>query len=168
MDAANTPSDVGKNMEKHPDSGGDFSSFDIFPKRKVPLVELEDLIVSQGALGVVDTTSVNQFIENMFPTSIGSHAFTMGNSSMSPAVEPGDIVVIDPDVELFPGDMVAVRLLRKSQNIFRRYTQGTNGEVILIPVNPDWEVLKFTADEWKVDVEILGVTAWVAKRARRG
>jgi SOS-response transcriptional repressor LexA len=154
-------------LESQPEATGDFSPFDRTSQRKLPLVELEDLVLYEGVLSVAETTLVKRFVESMFPTGERSFAITIRNSAMSPIVEVGDVVVVDPDVKLSPGDLIAIRLRQKNENIYRKYAQGTNGEVILSPANPDWETLRFTADEWREGVEILGVTTWTAKQSRR-
>jgi phage repressor protein C with HTH and peptisase S24 domain len=140
-------------------------AFDSKLTREIPLVELEDLFVSDGRLRYRSSTA-RQPVVSMFPTGPRSVAFTVQDRSMEPRVERGDMVVIDPDTKPLPGDYIAIRLVEKNQNIFRKYSLGVNGEVIISPENALYETLKFSAAEWGEKVEILGVMTWLGKPRR--
>jgi transcriptional regulator with XRE-family HTH domain len=132
--------------------------FDTPPYGKVPLIELEDLSVSEkGILLPVKPDQAKRLLDLPFPSGPRSKAFTMRDRSMEPRVGRGDIVVIDPDAEIVPGGLIAVRLISERRNVFRIFTYGTNGRVILTPANRAYETLEFEAASWKKDVIVLGI-----------
>jgi SOS-response transcriptional repressor LexA len=82
-------------------------------------------------------------------------------------VELGDVIVIDPDAEVRPGDLVAVHVNGKIKtNVFRKYSFGTNGEVFLTPANTAYETLKFSPEAWADQATLIGVMIEVTKPRR--
>lgn len=76
----------------------------------------------------------------------GPHAFqiTVSDRSNAPDYEPGDSVIIDPDLQPNPGDMVLV--VSDKAVLFRRY-RPRSGAVELIPLNGDWETTTVRLDK---------------------
>lgn len=76
---------------------------------------------------------------------VSPHVFAMmvvGNS-MSPVLEPGDYVIIDPEVKPQPGEIVVVKLQKESAVILKKYRPlecSKDGSEIfeLIAFNEDW------------------------------
>ncbi len=149
-----------------PDTEFTLELFDNNQTAEVRLVELEDISVSKGVLQFKKTTQVRVPISPMFPTGPKSVSFIMRDRSMEPEVLKGELVVIDPEADPIPGDLIAVRLVNKSLNLFRRFTYGINGAVTLAPANFGYETLQFTAEEWKANVVVLGVKT-IAMSGRR-
>lgn len=162
MDGGDSPVPTIDGIKK--DTNGDIYSenslepFDMSPYGKVPLIELEDLSVSEkGVLLPPKVDSATRTLDLPFPSGPKSKAFTMRDRSMEPRIGRGDIVIIDPDAEIVPGELIAVRLIGEKRNVFRIFTYGINGRVLLTPANGAYETLEFDAAAWKKDAAILGV-----------
>lgn len=147
-------------------NGATIVAFDTISLPRIPIVELEDLYVSKGRLQYRVPAINRNPIVSMFPTGPQAVAFTMQDRSMEPKIDKGDIVTIDPDIEPQPGDCIAFRLIEKDKNILRTYSMGVNGEIVCSPTNALYETLRFSSEDWKREVEVLGVMAWFAKPRR--
>lgn len=90
----------------------------------------------------------------------------MRDRSMEPRIGRGDIVIIDPDAEIVPGELVAVRLTSEQRNVFRIFTYGLNGRVILTPANAAYATLEFEPDAWRQNAVVLGVMTQRFERQR--
>lgn len=68
---------------------------------------------------------------------VGNRAFGfhMADDSMSPVLQSGDRVVVDPARSAQPGDVVCAFA---DDVLIRRYRQRPGGWFELVPVNPDW------------------------------
>jgi phage repressor protein C with HTH and peptisase S24 domain len=125
--------------------------------RQVPLIELEGMSVPSDGNQSVELPASSMSIQSHFPTGVRSVAFVMRDRSMEPRIEQGDIVIIDPDLVPVPEDCVVVHIIARKQNVFRKFTYGTNGEVLLTPINPSYERFRFSAEEWRTQATLLGV-----------
>ncbi len=76
---------------------------------------------------------------------------------MEPRITVGDTVVIDPDLDAVPEDLVVVEIVSQRRVVFRQLSLGDDGAVILRPFNPHWEQYTFTAAEWRSNARLLGV-----------
>lgn len=85
---------------------------------------------------------------------------------MEPEIQQGDMVIIDQELDPEPEDYVVVHIKARNQNVFRKFTYGTNGEVLLTPANPSYERFRFSAEEWLGDVILIGVTTEYTRRCR--
>jgi phage repressor protein C with HTH and peptisase S24 domain len=141
----------------HPDYGNSVARIDKTSGRKVPLVDLEDILVSEDRINLGDKTYNRRKIETKFPCGENSLAFIVRDKSMEPKLHQGDIVIIDPDLQPVPEDLIVVYLIDRQRNIFRQFTFGTNGEVLLVPLNPKFEAFRFSASEWLEKVFVVGV-----------
>lgn len=155
------------------DTNGDISGdnslepFDMPLYGKVPLIELEDLSVSEkGILLPARVDPAARTLDLPFPSGPRSKAFTMRDRSMEPRIGRGDIVIIDPDAEIVPGELVAVRLTSEQRNVFRIFTYGLNGRVILTPANAAYATLEFEPDAWRQNAVVLGVMTQRFERQR--
>jgi transcriptional regulator with XRE-family HTH domain len=62
-------------------------------------------------------------------------AFTVNDPAMKPSLAPGDVVVVDPNVQPEPNDLVLAVIYRKStgksQSMIRRFAERLNGFELL-------------------------------------
>jgi SOS-response transcriptional repressor LexA len=78
------------------------------------------------------------------PAKHGQHTFclvvegeSMKNPGAKPSYDPGDILFVDPDAEVKPGDRVIVRLDNQDKATFKQYLEE-DGVKRLKALNPDW------------------------------
>lgn len=100
---------------------------------------------------------------------IDAFAFMVQSRSMAPEFQPGDKVIIDPEVEPKPGDFVMAKRDSDDEATFKKYRlkhAADDGDdvVELMPLNPDWPALMIDADN---PGRILG-TMVEHRRYRRG
>lgn len=102
---------------------------------------------------VVDPYALGDGIELIatdLPVSDRTFALIIDGTSMSPDFEPGDKVIIDPEVSPQPGDFVAAKLDRDGGATFKKYRPRGHDkkgiEIIeLVPTNPDWPTMMMDA-----------------------
>jgi len=77
----------------------------------------------------------------------GENAFAVrvNDSSMHPTFCEGDIVIIDPDRQPNPGQLIIAHVKSSKQNLLRKFRECEDdaGKICfeLIPLNPDWRTL---------------------------
>lgn len=89
----------------------------------------------------------------------------LDDSSNAPRFEPGDRIIVDPELRPVPGDMVMVLVGSPPRPAFRKYRleTRTRGKVaVLEPLNTDWP----TEIETAAKVRILGVMSEHSKPRR--
>lgn len=87
--------------------------------------------------------------------------------SMAPTFQPGDRIIVDPDLAPNPGDFVVARN-GSEQATFKKYRPrgiNTNGEMIfeLVPLNEDYPTLRSDTEH----LIVIGVVTEHRKRLRR-
>lgn len=76
-------------------------------------------------------------ITTHFPCGSAAFAVLVDDKANAPMLEPGDSVVIDPDITPIPGDLVLVRT-QDGRGALRKLRPRHDGQIDLVPVNPDW------------------------------
>lgn len=142
------------------------SPFDKPSGRRVPLIELEDITVSNGSVRLSKTTYPARPIHTKYPCGEDAAAFIMRDRSMEPKIDLGDVVIIDPSIAPIPRDLVLVHIIDRNQNVFRQFSYGTNAEVLLTPINSHWETFRFTAQEWASNTVFIGTMSESTKPRR--
>jgi SOS-response transcriptional repressor LexA len=100
-----------------------------------------------------------------FPCGPNSFAMDIADKSNAPEFLPGDTVVIDPDEQPSPGDMVLAAVGSPAKAVFRQYAvlSGSPSGVGLSALNDKWESFRlFGAD----DCRVIGVMTEHAKPRR--
>lgn len=123
----------------------------LFTTRRVPLLDWVD--AGRGA--EVATSYVfdgtHEFIETTFPVRERAFALEVRGKSMEPDFKEGDIIVVDPSLEVQSDDFVVAEILPKGENpgagecTFKQYRPRgpANGSPTfdLLPVNPDFPAI---------------------------
>lgn len=126
---------------------------DILAKHLIPQVDQEELAKSDFDQ-FVNCTSGHHFY-----CSGESYAVVLDERANIPEFHPGDVVVIDPEIDPRPEDMVMVALEADKAPIFRRLQivrRGDGVEYLLVPVNTAWPTQSLSAGE---AYKIIGVMA---------
>ena len=110
------------------------------------------------------------FVDDGLAASLGPHAFALqvDGDSMRPDYNPGDIVVIDPDLPPRPGDIVVAKLDRECSATLKKYRDrgvDANGVRVieLVPINNDYPSLTLDASN---PGTVIGPVVEVRKRLR--
>jgi len=103
------------------------------------------------------TISTSTYVQTHFPCSQSSWAFSIEDRSNEPRFMPGDSVVIDPELEARPGDMVVAAIGPQRRPVFRLLRLASAfpaPRYILEPLNRTWPDEHINGPE---DGEIIGV-----------
>ncbi len=75
----------------------------------------------------------------------GCFAVEVADNANAPELRPGDIVVVDPQTELAPGDFVYIEIRnhKTRPRTFRRYREYMHGEIRLVPLNKNYRAYRF-------------------------
>ncbi|HAT6348758.1 TPA: helix-turn-helix domain-containing protein [Legionella pneumophila] len=84
-----------------------------------------------------------------------SFALKITDDSMMPEIRVNDVLVIDPEISVNPGDYVAVKIGCKMEVIICQYKKlsYTSTEFELLTLNDNWPNIKVSDD---IEVEIVG------------
>jgi SOS-response transcriptional repressor LexA len=77
----------------------------------------------------------------------GTFGLVIEGNSMSPKFNPGDKIIVDPEVYPIPGDFVVARDELKNETVFKKYrptgTDSHGNDVYeLVPLNDDFPILR--------------------------
>lgn len=126
-----------------PDIGGSGVEISTVGQHRVPLLPWAAVTEPQG-IEPIDVLLTNMDL------SAEAFALRIADSSMSPAFNIGDIVIIDPNISPAPGDYVVA--IAYDEAVFRRFRRNSQESFRLIPNNQDFPPLD-SGDE----VKIIGV-----------
>lgn len=95
-------------------------------------------------------------------------ALVVEGDSMLDLFQPGDVVVIDPEVSPVPGDYVVAKLEREERATFKKYREkglGSDGniEFDLVPLNQDYPVIGVNSN---FPARVIGVMVEHRRRRR--
>lgn len=95
-----------------------------------------------SSVGVLDRVhgreaKVDSYSHTQFPCSELSFIWTVQDRSNAPDYLPGDVIVIDPEIEPVPGDMVFAAV-GDGEPVFRAFEISENGKILLKPKNSAW------------------------------
>lgn len=107
--------------------------------QRIPIKDLTQLKKPFAAEQDASTDPMASYVLTDFSRSLGSFAMHIRGDSMEPLFSEGDLVVIDPDVSLRPGDFVVAQIA-DGESVFRRYRdigQNSDGNRVfeLMPLN---------------------------------
>lgn len=110
--------------------------------RVVPTIawkSVQDYVAAQGRV------SVSSFARSHFECGPRAFQTIIEDRSNAPDMNPGDSIIVDPDLPPAPGDYVLV-LIPPTGPLLRRYRARENA-VELAPANPDWSSVTLSALE---------------------
>lgn len=156
----------GVNQSAFTKFGGDtVITLDDRTRHAIPLLSWEELkhIGAGGKVALLKDGGIRkpQYLEVAKETPKSAIAFILQDDSMSPTFNPGDEIVIDPQLKPDADDCVLVRL-KDGSHIFRKYRSRGNGAYDLVAENPDWDTVSVTS---RAPAEILGTM--VERRHKR-
>lgn len=104
--------------------------------------ELEDPLAS---------APVDEFLHTGLKVSSSTFALVIEGRSMEPEFQPGDKVIIDPEVKPQPGDFVVAKRDDDEKATFKKYRvrnqdEDGRGVIELTPLNSDWPTLMIDQD----------------------
>lgn len=117
---------------------------------QVPLI---DFVQAGQWTDIADPYALGQGSEILWTDqNVGKSAFglTIEGQSMAPEFEPGDKIIVDPDVKPQPGDYVVAKLDNEERSTFKKYRpRGSDKDgspiIELAPLNTDWPTLYIDA-----------------------
>lgn len=131
-------------------------SIDTASSVRVPLVSLRGLTLQNMAQRMIDARANGSFAISSVSVSEEGLSFSVIDRSMEPEYRISEIVCVD-QVPLEPGDHVVAHIRTLNVTIFRVFEfEGTDFRK-LVPLNSQYQALRFTNDEWQQDVEVIGV-----------
>lgn len=102
--------------------------------RAVPRLSMLDAIERTSGKMRAPTS----YSHTQFPCSESSYTLEISDTSNEPEFQRDDIVVIDPELDAAPGDMVFASVGPERRPVFRRLEVSTDGAYRLTPLNSVW------------------------------
>lgn len=137
-------------------------------RRHVPLYSLGHMSGAKMAKSREQLFADGETVITNFPASEKALAFTVLGLSMSPEYSDGDIVTIEPEIGLEPGDHIVALIKDKNEEVFREFRFEGADYYLLAPLHPHYQLLRFTHDEWARNVEVIGVVVAHERWRKRG
>lgn len=114
--------------------------------KRVPILTYEQAASRKPAREFVEEEEVMNFVPIDLPHSANTFALYVEGDSMEPTFNSGDVIVIDPDVSVRPGDSV-ISVDSDNECLFRRYRDlGFNDEgnkvFELVPINKMYPAIR--------------------------
>ncbi|WP_457589173.1 S24 family peptidase, partial [Legionella pneumophila] len=118
-------------------------------------------------LGQQDTFAFEKTIvtDNFNPSAKSSVLFAalVEDSSMQPELNPGDLVIIDGQLQPNPGQYVLVYLIEKKQTVLRRYGEADGYLFQLLPNSELWATVSIKQAN---EAQLIGVVTEIRKYLR--
>ncbi len=141
--------------------------------RRIPVI---NYIQAGEPKSVIDDHAPGNGIDDIWvdpelAESLGPYAFalTVKGDSMTPKFQPGDRIIVDPDIAPRPGEFVVAKMGREEETTLKKYrARGTdeNGSEIfeLVPLNNDFATILVNEDN---PGQIIGTVMEHRSRTRR-
>lgn len=115
------------------------------PVQKIPIVSW---VHANKFQEITDPFPVGASEEFVYTTAKGKNIFALKIESncMQPEFNPGDIVVVKPNVDINNGDFVVVADRHDDKATFKQYKRYGN-KIILRPLNPECKEIELDDDE---------------------
>jgi transcriptional regulator with XRE-family HTH domain len=128
-------------------------NYEPFP---VPLVPLGGLTVRNLVSRKQDATLRRDFALSDEALSAEAVAFKITDRSMAPLYNVGEPVIVDK-LPFEPGEHIVAHIKSKNATVFRVFEYDGPDHCQLVPLNPQYQVLRFTNAEFESDVDVIGV-----------
>ncbi|WP_133139277.1 LexA family transcriptional regulator [Legionella genomosp. 1] len=135
--------------------------------RYIPILSMKEAPHAREILGQQEPFIFEKtiLVDSLNPSIKSSALFatSVDDSSMQPELNPGDVVVIDGDLQPNPGHYVLVYLTQKKQTVLRRYGEADGCLFQLLASSDLWATISIKqADE----VQFIGVVTEIRKYLR--
>lgn len=135
--------------------------------RHIPILSMKEAPHAREILGQQDPFIFEQtiLIDSLNPSIKSSALFatSVDDSSMQPELNPGDVVVIDGDLQPNPGHYVLVYLTQKKQTVLRRYGEADGCLFQLLASSDLWATVSIKDTQ---EAQIIGVVVEIRKYLR--
>ncbi len=141
-------------------------------RRMVPLLN----VVQAGRLGgsgmipedTYEPGDAPEWVPAYREIRVGKYAFalTVEGDSMMPRIEPGDVVIVEPEYEAQTGDIVVAKCLRTGEVRIKTYRKTSDDLIILQSANQNYEPIVCKPGD-DSEIKILGVVIEIRRYPRR-
>ncbi|AWN72413.1 LexA family transcriptional regulator [Legionella anisa] len=132
--------------------------------RYIPILSIKDSPHAREILGQQDTFAFEKIIVidnfNLSVKSAALFAAIVEDNSMQAELNPGDIVIIDGQLQPNPGQYVLVYLTEKKQTVLRRYGEADGCLFQLLPNSELWATISIKQPD---ECELIGVVVEIRK-----
>ena len=135
--------------------------------RHIPILSMKETPHAREILGQQEPFIFEKtiLVDSLNPSIKSSALFatSVDDSSMQSELNPGDVVVIDGDLQPNPGHYVLVYLTQKKQTVLRRYGEADGCHFQLLASSDLWATVSIKDVQ---DAQIIGVVVEIRKYLR--
>ncbi|HAT8809185.1 TPA: helix-turn-helix domain-containing protein [Legionella pneumophila] len=135
--------------------------------RHIPILSMKEAPHAREILGQQEPFIFEKtiLVDSLNPSIKSSALFatSVDDSSMQPELNPGDVVVIDGDLQPNPGRYVLVYLTQKKQTVLRRYGEADGCHFQLLASSDLWATVSIKDAH---EAQIIGVVVEIRKYLR--
>ncbi|HAT2049040.1 TPA: LexA family transcriptional regulator [Legionella pneumophila] len=135
--------------------------------RHIPILSMKEAPHAREILGQQDTFAFEKtIVVDVFNPSIKSaelFAAVVEDGSMQPELNPGDMVIIDTQLQPNPGQFVLVYLTQKKLTILRKYGEADDCLFQLLPNSELWATVSIKQAN---EAQLIGVVTEIRKYLR--
>lgn len=132
--------------------------------RYIPILSMKEAPHAREILGQQEPFIFEKtiLVDSLNPSIKSSALFatSVDDSSMQPELNPGDVVVIDGDLQPNPGHYVLVYLIQKKQTVLRRYGEADGFHFQLLSSSNLWATVSIKNAQ---EAQIIGVVVEIRK-----
>ncbi|HFL2715764.1 TPA: S24 family peptidase [Legionella pneumophila] len=132
--------------------------------KQIPILSMKEAPHAQDIIGQGEAFSFEKTLVvdgcNGSIKSSGLFAVQLEDNSMSPEINPGDIVIIDSQLQPNPGQYVLVYLTQKKQTVLRRYGEADGCLFQLLPNSELWATISIKDVK---EAQVIGVVSEIRK-----
>ncbi|EHL32611.1 LexA family transcriptional regulator [Legionella drancourtii] len=132
--------------------------------RHIPILNTKEALHAREILGQQEPFIFEKtiLVDSLNPSikSLALFATSVDDSSMQPELTPGDVVVIDGDLQPNPGHYVLVYLTQKKQTVLRRYGEADGYHFQLLASSDLWATVSIKDAQ---EAQIIGVVVEIRK-----
>lgn len=135
--------------------------------RHIPILSMKDAPHAREILGQQEPFIFEKtiLIDSLNPSIKNSALFAtaMEDSSMQPELNPGDIVIVDVELQPDPGNYVLVYLTQKKQTVLRQYRESDGCLFQLLASSELWATISIKQSS---EAHLIGVVTEIRKYLR--
>lgn len=135
--------------------------------RHIPILSMKETPHAREILGQQEPFIFEKtiLVDSLNPSIKSSALFatSVDDSSMQPELNPGDVIVIDGDLQPNPGHYILVYLTQKKQTVLRRYGEADGCHFQLLASSDLWATVSIKDVK---EAQIIGVVVEIRKYLR--